>query len=128
MIKDEEFKRGIELRQAMFGPGQEAAVDSAPPLTEKLQEIVTRWCFGDIWQREGLSRRDRSLITVAMMVALGRATETRHHMGGALANGVSDVELREVCLHALLYAGIPATAEALNVLEGVLASEGGPAR
>lgn len=118
----------MELRQAMFGPGQEAAVDSAPPLTEKLKEIVTRWCFGDIWQRDGLTLRERSLVTVAMLVALGRPTGTRNHMKGALATGVSDVELREICLHALLYAGIPATGEALRVLEGVLASEGGPAQ
>jgi hypothetical protein len=72
LIKDEAYRRGIELRQAIFGDGQEDAVESAGPLTAKLQEIVTRWCCRDTWQRDGLSLshrqslRDRGLMTVAM--------------------------------------------------------------
>jgi 4-carboxymuconolactone decarboxylase len=121
VIKDSYFDAGVELRQAMWGPGALDQVHSATGVTDKLQDIVTRFCFGDVWQREGLSLRERSLITVAMLIALNRPHELRLHMEGALANGAAEAELREVALHAVLYAGIPAGVGGIRMLDELLA-------
>lgn len=121
MIKDEYYDAGVELRQAMWGPGALNQITSATEVTDKLQDIVTRFCFGDVWQREGLSLRERSLVTVAMLIALNRPHELRIHMEGALANGATEEELREVSLHAVLYAGIPAGVGGISTLDQLLA-------
>lgn len=125
MIKDELYDAGLGLRREMFGSaGAEGQVEHTSELDDKLQEIVTRNCFGDIWQRDGLERRTRSLITVAMLVALGRSHELRIHINGALANGVSVLELREVMLHSYLYCGIPAAVEGIYTLAKIAAERG----
>lgn len=122
MIRDDDYDRGLEVRREIFGSaGAEQQTESTTELNDKMQEIVTRWCFGDIWTRdEELSRRLRSMITVAMLVALGRAHELSIHLRGALANGVTEHELREICLHAVLYCGIPSANEGLRSLEAIL--------
>lgn len=122
MIRDDDYDRGLDVRREIFGSaGAEQQTESTTELNDKMQEIVTRWCFGDIWTRdEELSRRDRSMITVAMLLALGRPHELNIHYRGALANGVTERELRELCLHAVLYCGIPAANEGLRSLEAVL--------
>ena len=125
MIKDELYENGIRLRREMFGSaGAEEQVENAVPLMEKLQEIVTRYCFGDIWQRDGLDQRSRSMVTLGMLVALGREHETKIHLQGALANGVTADEIREIMLHSFLYCGIPAAASGLKAAEEVLAAAG----
>jgi 4-carboxymuconolactone decarboxylase len=124
MIRDELFDRGLALRDAMFGRevGTEQ-VENAPEFVEKLQEFVTRQCFGDIWSREGLGLRDRSLVTLAMVLALGRSHEVELHMKGAINNGVTPEEVRELLLQSSLYCGIPAAVDgfrsAARVLEKV---------
>lgn len=125
MLYDDLYDVGIAQRRHMFGPaGAEGQTEATTDLDDKLQEIVTRICFGDIWQRDGLPIADRSRITVAMLVALGKAHEIRVHLRGALANGVSPVELREIVLHSFLYAGIPAAVEGMRALKEVLAERG----
>lgn len=124
MLYDDLYDVGIAQRRRMFGPeGAEGQTDATTDLDDKLQEVVTRVCFGDIWQREGLAVVDRSKITVAMLVALGRAHEIRVHLRGALANGVSPIELREIVLHSFLYAGIPSAVEGMRALKEVLAEQ-----
>lgn len=126
MIMDDHFEAGIQLRREMFGQaGTDDQVFATTELNDKLQEIVTRWCFGDLWLRPELPLKARSMVTVAMLAALGRSHELAIHTRGALANGVTDVELREIALHAILYCGIPAGGEALRVLDAVLAEDGG---
>jgi 4-carboxymuconolactone decarboxylase len=101
----------------MFGPGgSDVQIDNATELTEAMQEFVTRECFGGTWQRDGLSTRERSLVTVGMLLALGRAHEIRIHMLGAIANGATIEELREVVLQSVMYCGIPAGMEGLRAL------------
>ncbi|MGO1183525.1 MAG: carboxymuconolactone decarboxylase family protein [Micrococcaceae bacterium] len=90
-------------------------------LDDRMQEFVTRTCFGDIWQREGLSIKDRSKITIAMMIATGKAHELRIHLRGGINNGLTALELREIALHSILYCGIPAGVEGIRALEEVLA-------
>lgn len=117
MIRDEQFEVGRELRRQMFGTnGADDQIESATELTDKLQEIVTRHVFGDIWQRPELDTPTRSMITLAMLVALGRGHEIRIHLRGALANGVTPEQIREIMLHSSIYCGLPAA------VDGILAA------
>jgi 4-carboxymuconolactone decarboxylase len=121
VIRDELFDTGLATRRRMFGPpGAEQQTDDPGPFTEKLQEIVTRWCFGDVWARPELGHRDRSLITLAMLVALGRPHEIRIHVRGAVANGVTVEEIRELLVHAVVYCGLPAAVDGFRQAEAVL--------
>ncbi|WP_324651307.1 carboxymuconolactone decarboxylase family protein [Georgenia sp. H159] len=125
MIRDELYDTGLAQRRAMFGPaGAEDQVEHTTDLDDKLQDFVTRYCFGDIWQREGLSVADRSKITLAMLIATGKPHEIRVHTRGALENGVSPLELREVVVHSLLYCGIPAAVEGMRALGEILQEKG----
>lgn len=100
---------GRTIRNEMFGEELTTAqITSGDPMLERLQEIVTDACFGQTWSRDGLSLRDRSIATVSMLTALGRENELRTHIRGALSNGVTPDEIREIMIHAHLYAGIPA--------------------
>lgn len=126
MIKNDPlFDAGIAQRRQMFGQaGAEGQVDNTTDLDDKLQDFVTRYCFGDIWQRPGLSVPDRSKITLAMLIATGKSHEIRVHLRGALANGVTPVELRELVVHSILYCGIPAAVEGMRALTEILAEQG----
>lgn len=125
MIRDELYDKGLEQRRTMFGPGgAEDQVEHTTDINDKLQDFVTRNCFGDIWQREGLSTADRSKITIAMLLATGKAHETRIHIRGGLANGLSVEEIREIALHSILYCGIPSAVDGIRALEEIMAEQG----
>lgn len=110
----------------MFGPAAaEDQVEHTTELTEKIQDVVTRYCFGDIWQRGGLDKKTRSLITLAMLVALGRPHEIRIHLRGGLANGLSEEEIRELMVHSFLYCGIPAAMDGFRAMEEIMAEIAG---
>jgi 4-carboxymuconolactone decarboxylase len=120
-MADELWETGIAIREAMWGPeGAQLKVDSAPEFQRELEELVTRYCFGATWGRPGLDRHTRSLLTISMLVAQGRAHELRVHVQGALANGVTVEELKELLLHAAIYCGIPAAVEAFRNAQQVL--------
>ncbi|OLT16238.1 4-carboxymuconolactone decarboxylase [Serinicoccus sp. CUA-874] len=126
MIRDDLlYATGLEQRRAMFGSaGAEDQVEHTDDLNDKLQEFVTRVCFGDIWQREGLDLTERSKITLAMLIATGKSHEIRIHLRGALANGVTPLQLREIVVHSILYCGIPAAVEGMRALTEVLDEQG----
>ncbi|MGO2112240.1 MAG: carboxymuconolactone decarboxylase family protein [Pseudoclavibacter sp.] len=127
MIHDDLYETGLAQRRHMFGAaGAEDQVEHTTDLNDKMQDFVTRSCFGDIWQRDGLSIADRSKITVAMLLAQGKSHEIRVHMRGALANGLTPLELREIIVHSILYIGIPGANEGLRALEEVLGEQGIP--
>jgi 4-carboxymuconolactone decarboxylase len=106
----------------MFGAaGSDRALETASENSLPLQEMVTRFCFGEVWQRPGLDRKTRSLMTLSMLIGTGRFMQFPAHLRGALANGASVEELRELILHSQLYCGIPSAVEAMAALEGVLA-------
>ena len=109
-MTDDRYEKGLAIRREMFGVEQtDRAIADATDFTEILQDLTTRYCFGEIWAREDeLPRKTRSMLTVAMLIALGRAEELKIHVRGALANGVSREELREILLHAAIYCGLPA--------------------
>jgi 4-carboxymuconolactone decarboxylase len=113
--QDPSYTAGMQIRREMFGPaGAEERVAAATPFNRPFEDLVTRYCFGDTWARPGLDRRTRSMITLAALTALVRPNQLKNHVRGALANGVTPAEIREILLHTSIYAGIPAGVEAFN--------------
>lgn len=120
-MTDDRLERGMEVRRAVLG---DAHVDRAQaarsPLTEDWQDFLTRYAWGDVWTRPGLDRRTRSCITVAMLVALNRNEELKLHIRGALNNGVTVEELKEVLLQTAVYCGVPAANTAFRIAAELL--------
>jgi 4-carboxymuconolactone decarboxylase len=103
------FGTGMQIRREMFGAAQsDQVMESATDFNRKLQELVTRYCFGEVWARPQLDRKTRSMLTMALLVALGKPTQLKGHVRGAVKNGCSKEEIREVLLHSMIYAGVPA--------------------
>ena len=115
------YEQGLATRKAVMGEDfVAAAFANATPFTQPLQEHITRAAWGDVWGRPGLDKKTRSLITVAMLTALGRQNELKGHVRGALNNGVTVEEMQEVLLHATIYCGVPAAAEAFRTANEVI--------
>jgi 4-carboxymuconolactone decarboxylase len=120
-MDDEVRRTGIAIRERMWGPqAGEAKLAQASDFTRDFEELVTTYCFGAVWGREGLSPAERSMLTIAMLVALAKPEQLAIHVEGAVANGVSRAQIREVLLHAAPYCGIPATLNAFRAAEPVL--------
>ncbi|GJD47531.1 hypothetical protein OPKNFCMD_0239 [Methylobacterium crusticola] len=125
MAESEQFQKGLEVRRAVLGPDYvDGSLAKADEFMMAFQRITTEWCWGYAWTREGLDRRTRSLLNLAMLTALGKPAELRLHVKGALANGVSVDEIKEVLLHATVYCGIPAGLDAFKAAHEVLKAEG----
>jgi 4-carboxymuconolactone decarboxylase len=108
-MSDPGIERGMRVRREVLGDAHvDRAVAATTPLTADFQDLITRYAWGEIWAREGLDRRTRSFITVAMMVALGREHELRLHLRAARRNGLTWEELSETLLQCAIYAGVPA--------------------
>jgi 4-carboxymuconolactone decarboxylase len=119
--KDEAFEAGMAVRRDMFGPaGAEQRLAAATDFNRPFEELVTRYCFGDAWGRPGLDRKTRSLLTLAILTALSKPNQLKIHVRGALTNGATREEIREVLLHTAIYAGIPAGVEAFTAAAEVL--------
>jgi len=105
--------RGNAIKEEMFGPEHgQAKLDRATDFTREFEELVCKYCFAEVWGREEELPRDiRSMLTVAMLAALGKPNELRVHVKGAIANGVTKEQIREVLIHAAVYCGIPAAVE-----------------
>ena len=115
------FEKGLEIRKAVLGSEfVEHAINSADDFNRPLQELVTEYCWGAVWGRDGLSRQIRSMLNLAMLTALNRPHELKMHVQGALRNGVTKVQIREVLLQAMIYAGGPAAVDAFRVAREVL--------
>ncbi len=119
---DAAFAAGMKVRREMFGAaGAEERYAQATDFNRPLEEVVTRYCFGETWTRPGLDRKTRSLITLAALTALSKPNQIKVHVAGALANGCSVLEIRETLLHTMVYAGVPCGVEAFNAAAEVLA-------
>jgi 4-carboxymuconolactone decarboxylase len=115
------FDKGMQIRHHMFGAaGAEERVQGASEFMRPFEDVVTRYCFGETWSRPQLDLRTRSLITLAALTALSKPNQIKVHVRGALANGVTPEEIREVLLHVAVYAGIPAGVEAFTAADEVL--------
>ena len=119
--QDASYKAGMQVRRDMFGPaGAEQRVAAATDFNRPFEDVVTRYCFGETWTRPGLDRKTRSMITLAALTALVRPNQLKVHVRGALANGVTPEEIREILLHTAVYAGIPAGVEAFTAAADAL--------
>lgn len=115
--------QGLATRRAVLGDAYvDQALAKATPFSEPLQELVTRHAWGNTWQRDGIDLRTRSIVTVSMLVALGRMHELKIHVRGALNNGVTRAELQEIFLHASVYCGFPAAVDAFRNAAEVIES------
>ncbi|QYJ92766.1 4-carboxymuconolactone decarboxylase [Shewanella spartinae] len=116
------YDQGLAIRREVMGDSfVDRALSSASDFTQPLQELVTRNAWGEVWAREGLDRRTRSLITIATLAALKASTELKGHVRGALRNGCTVEEIQEVLLHSTVYCGMPAGVEAFRAANEVIA-------
>lgn len=123
MDDEQRSKEGMQVRRGVLG---DAHVDASmaklsDPLQREFQDLITRYAWGEIWTRPGLSRHVRSLLTIAMMVALNRTEELRLHLRAAKNNGVSREEIKEVLLQCAIYCGVPAANSAFHLASDVFA-------
>jgi 4-carboxymuconolactone decarboxylase len=118
----ERYAKGLEVRRAVLGEKHVSkSLEKRDSFTEEFQDLVTRHAWGEIWTRPGLPRHTRSLITLAMLIALNRGEEIRLHLRGALNNGVTRDEIKELILQAAVYCGVPAANTAFRAAEEIFA-------
>ena len=114
------FERGLEIRKSVLGTEfVENAIRSADDFTRPLQELVTEYCWGAVWGREDLPKKTRSMLNLAMISALNRPHELKMHIAGALKNGVTRDEIREVFLQVAIYCGVPAAVDSFRIAREV---------
>jgi 4-carboxymuconolactone decarboxylase len=117
--------QGEEVRRAVLGAEHvERSLQRSTAFGRPIQELVTEYCWGAVWDRPGLDRRTRSLINLGMLTALNRRHELSVHLRGALNNGVTPEEIREALLQTAIYCGVPAGMDAFRTAEEVLAEHG----
>lgn len=118
----ETYEKGMEMRRKVLSPEHVArSLEAADDFTRPMQELVTEFCWGAVWAREGLVPRDRSLINLAMIAALGRNKELALHTRGALRNGVTESEIQEVLLQIAVYCGFPAGLDSMATVRAAIA-------
>jgi 4-carboxymuconolactone decarboxylase len=116
------YEEGLVVRKAVLGAEHvEKSLRAADEFTRPMQELVTEYCWGEIWTRPGLDRRTRSFLNLAMLTALNRPHEIKLHVRGALNNGLTRDELMEVFLQSAIYCGVPAALDAMRAAKEVFA-------
>jgi 4-carboxymuconolactone decarboxylase len=121
----ERTAQGMRVRREVLGDEHvDRAVASTTPLTEPFQDFITRYAWGEVWSRPGLSRAERSMITLTALVVLRQEQELALHLRAALRNGVTPDQIREVLLHTAVYAGVPAVNRAFAIAREVLPETG----
>ena len=124
MDERERFEAGLKIRREVLGDAHvDAAIAKRNAFSEAFQELITRYAWGEIWTRPGLPRQTRSLITVAMLVALNREEELRLHLRAALRNGATQEEIRETLLQSAIYCGVPAANSAFRVAHEIFSEK-----
>jgi 4-carboxymuconolactone decarboxylase len=114
------YEAGMKMRRAVLGDAHvDSTLEKRNDFNDAFQDLITRYAWGEIWCRPGLPRPTRSLISVAMLVALNREDELRMHLRAALKNGVTQDEIREVLLQAAIYCGVPAANSAFRIAQEV---------
>ena len=124
-MNKELFEKGLAIRKSVLGAEfVEKSIASADDFNRPLQELTTEYCWGWCWGREGLDKKTRSIINLAMISALNRPHELKMHVKGAIANGLTKDEIREVLLQVAIYCGIPAGVDSFRVAKEALAEIG----
>ena len=115
MNETELFKRGLEIRKAVVGAEYvDKSIAAADSFNMPMQELVTEYCWNEIWNRPGLDRRTRSIINLAMITALNRPHELKLHVRGAINNGLTKSDIQEVFLQTAIYCGVPAAIDSFR--------------
>ena len=124
-MNKELYDKGLKIRREVVGDAYvDTALKNAGDFGQPMQELVTQYCWGDVWDRPGLDRRARSLINLSMIAALNRPDELATHVRGALNNGVTPEEIQEVFLQVSIYCGMPAGLGSFKIASQVLKAEG----
>ncbi len=122
MDERDRFNQGMSVRRKVLGDAHvDRAQSNRNEFNEEFQDLITRYAWGEIWSRPDLPQKTRSLITVALMVALNRGDELAMHLRAAFRNGISRAEIKEVLLQTAIYCGVPAANSAFHIAEQVLA-------
>jgi 4-carboxymuconolactone decarboxylase len=123
-MSDDTYDAGMKVRREVLGDAHvDRAIENTTDFTAPFQEFITRYAWGSVWTRDGLDRRTRSCITLAVLAALGRENEIAMHVRAARAHGLSPEEISEVLMHTAVYAGVPAANAAYAIAQRVLAEE-----
>ena len=118
------YDRGLEIRTAVLGKEYvENALRNADEFNQPMQELVTEYCWGAVWGREKLPHKTRSMLNLAMIGVLNRPHELKAHIAGALRNGVTKDEIREIFMQLAIYAGVPAGVDAFRIAREVFAAQ-----
>lgn len=125
MSENDLFEAGMKVRREVLGAEYvDRSMAQAGDFMAPFQRMATEWCWGAAWTRPGLDRKARSLLNLAMLTALGKPTELKLHVKGALTNGLTIAEIQEALLHATVYCGIPAGLEAFRAANEALKEAG----
>ena len=123
-MSDSLYDKGLEVRKAVLGAEYvETSIKNADDFNRPLQELVTEYCWGAVWTREGLPRKTRSMLNIAMLATLNRPHELELHLRGALRNGCTKDEIREILLQVAIYAGVPAGVDSFRIARKVFAED-----
>jgi 4-carboxymuconolactone decarboxylase len=115
------FEKGLGIRRAVLGSEYvDKAMAQVDDFSRPMQELVTKYCWGEVWGRDTLSRRDRSMINIAMISILNRPAELKLHVKGAITNGVTREEIRDIIMQVAIYAGVPAGIDAQRIAKEAL--------
>ena len=121
MNDKDRFESGMKMRRNVLGDAHvDQAIENKTPFTDEFQNFITRYAWGEIWSRPGLDKKSRSLITLSMLVALGKDEEFRMHVTAALGNGVTKNEIKETLLQCAIYCGLPAANNAFQIAQDVM--------
>jgi 4-carboxymuconolactone decarboxylase len=124
MDERERFEAGMKIRREVLSDAHvDATITKRNAFSEAFQDLITRYAWGEIWTRPGLPRQTRSLITVAMLVALNREEELRMHLRAALRNGATQEEIRETLLQSAIYCGVPAANSAFRIAQDIFSEK-----
>ena len=119
-MNESRYESGLKIRREVLGGVVvDNALNSADDFSEPMQDLVTEYCWGEIWGRPGLDRRSRSILNLGMLAVLNRPDELAGHIRGAVTNGLSKAEIRECLLQVAVYAGMPAGLSSFRVAQGV---------
>ncbi len=114
-MNQEKFDQGLKTRREVLGAEYvDKSIAAADDFTRPIQELVTEYCWGEVWNRPGLDRKTRSLLNLAMLTALNRPHEIKLHVRGALNNGLSKQDIMEVFLQTAIYCGVPAAIDSFR--------------
>jgi 4-carboxymuconolactone decarboxylase len=124
-MSQEPVAKGVQVRRELFGAELGAKhIKEATDFTRRFQDLVTRYLFAEVWGTDTVPRKIRSIITLSMLVAMGKSNEVKVHVRAALTNGVTKNEIREILLHAMMYAGVPAAVDGFRCAREVFAELG----